>query len=93
MECSVRGCPCFYHWKPGHPVRPERADDMDVSVVLARKEEPGIGCGLSHHDKYRVFLRLEEHGFSARCTALTLGCTPRTIVRWRSRVRDLEHAR
>ncbi|AWY07309.1 hypothetical protein SEA_ARACELI_70 [Streptomyces phage Araceli] len=94
MKCSVPGCPCLLNWRgypPGtaYECRTVDADDMDVSAVLRRRDQPGApGAGLSWHDKYRVFLRLEERGYSARRAALALGCSDRTIVRWRRKLKE-----
>lgn len=64
---------------------------MDVSAVLRRRDQPGApGAGLSWHDKFRVFLILEQRGYSARRAALALGCADRTIVRWRRKIKTLE---
>jgi len=64
---------------------------MDVSAVLRRRDQPGApGAGLSWHDKYRVWLRLEERGYSARRAAQALGCSDRTIVRWRRKLEATE---
>ena len=88
-SCSVPGCPCLVNWRgypPGTTWRERQvdADDMDVSNVLRRRDAPGApGAGLSWHDRYRTFLRLDERGYSASRIARTLGCTPRTVIRWR----------
>lgn len=92
-ECGTPGCPCFYARRTYRTGRPAvRADDLEVEVVLARWAEPGIGRWLSHHDKYRVWLELEQRGLSARLIALCLGMAPRSIGRWRTAARTLENA-
>lgn len=64
---------------------------MDVSAVLRRRDQPGApGAGLSWHDKFRVFLILEARGYNARPIARALGCSDRTIVRWRGKIKKLE---
>ncbi len=94
-KCDLPGCPCLDNWRgyTGVPKdsREVDADEMDVSNVLRRRDEPGLpGAGLSWHDKYRVFLRLEGRGYSARRMALALGCADRTIVRWRRKLEQAE---
>lgn len=94
--CTEPGCPCLDNWRgwPPGTLKPDRtvdADDMDVSNVLRRRDAPGSpGAGLSWHDKFRVYRRLDERGYSAARIARTLGCTPRTIIRWRKATRLTE---
>lgn len=89
MRCPLPGCPCLSNRRQGWPTFDVLSDDLDVDSVLSRTGEPGAGRGLYWHDKFRVFLALEEQKYSASRIALTLGCTPRTVVRWRSRRREM----
>jgi hypothetical protein len=95
MKCKLPGCPCLDNWRdhPGRTpwAREVVADDMDVENVLSRIDEAEVSAaGLSWHDRYRVFLVMQQEGYSARRTALTVGCTPRTIVRWRRKLEEAE---
>lgn len=81
------GCPCMGNIRPVHRRREVDTDEMDVSAVLRRRGEPGVGAGLSWHDQYQVALTLSEKGFSSRQLSETLGRSERTIVRWRARAR------
>lgn len=86
--CPTLGCPCLNtRWGPLDASEVD-GDDMDVSAVLRRRGEPGAGADLTPHDRFRVFVELDARGWSAQRIAETLGCTARTIVRWR-RYREL----
>lgn len=58
-------------------------DAIELSNVLRRRHEPGIGRHLSRADMIKVAVQMTEHGHSAREIARLTTVTTRTVCRWR----------
>lgn len=58
-------------------------DPIELSNVLRRRQEPGVGRYLSRADMIEFAVKTTEHGMSARRISQVLTVTPRTVHRWR----------